>query len=90
MNKGKIRKVLMEVLSTFGVQVASTLYEVEDLLAELNAEPSQVHHQRIDDLGRVVIPKVEREELGIMAGDELAIQRDGKQIIIQRVEAVLD
>lgn len=34
---------------------------------------SELHYKRIDDLGRVVIPKIYREALKIEQGDELEI-----------------
>ncbi len=40
--------------------------------------------RRIDDLGRVVIPKWIREEIGIREGDPLSISPHGKSVIIRR------
>ena len=43
-------------------------------------------NRRIDDLGRIVIPKDIRKELGIAIGESLNINiKDGK-IIIQKIE----
>jgi AbrB family looped-hinge helix DNA binding protein len=41
--------------------------------------------RRIDDLGRVVIPKEIRKNLGIAEGDELEIFTSGKMICFQKV-----
>ena len=40
--------------------------------------------RRIDDLGRVVIPKWIREESGIREGDPLSISPHGESVIIRR------
>lgn len=40
--------------------------------------------RRIDDLGRVVVPKEVRRELGIKEGDALELFRDGKSIIFKK------
>lgn len=44
--------------------------------------------RRVDDLGRVAIPKVYREKLGIKAGDALEIHVDepSGMIVLQRLE----
>ena len=42
--------------------------------------------RRIDDLGRVVIPKEMRQTLGIREGDPLEILIDGEVILIRRAE----
>ena len=44
--------------------------------------------RRVDDLGRVAIPKVYREKLGIKAGDALEIRADepSGMIVLQRLE----
>jgi len=43
--------------------------------------------RRIDDLGRVVIPKHMREQLGICEGDALEIEiQDGKIVITKHEE----
>lgn len=44
--------------------------------------------RRVDDLGRVAIPKVYREMLGIKAGDALEIRMDDLSgiIVLQRLE----
>jgi len=41
--------------------------------------------RRIDDLGRVVIPKEIRKNFGIAVGDELEISVNGKMICFQKV-----
>lgn len=41
-------------------------------------------HKKIDDLGRVVIPKTIRSESGINSGDMVDVSFDGKCIKIQR------
>lgn len=46
--------------------------------------------RRIDDLGRVVIPKVVRQELGIKEGDLLGMRIVGGQVIIERLEETSD
>ena len=43
--------------------------------------------RRIDDLGRVVIPKAIRQALRIREGDPLEIFTDGEVILIRRVTA---
>ena len=42
--------------------------------------------RRIDDLGRIVIPKEIRAELGIQPGDELVIWENMDTILIQNNE----
>lgn len=42
--------------------------------------------RRIDDLGRVVIPKETRRMFGIAEGDPLEIYVDGKSIILKKYE----
>jgi len=42
--------------------------------------------RRIDDLGRVVIPKEMRQTLRIREGDSLEISIDGEVILIRRAE----
>ena len=43
--------------------------------------------RRIDDLGRVVIPKEIRRTLGIRVGDPLEIFSNGEVILIRRRDA---
>lgn len=40
--------------------------------------------RRIDDLGRVVVPKEIRRELGIKEGDALELFMDGKSVIFKK------
>ena len=42
--------------------------------------------RRIDDLGRIVIPKDIRKELGIAIGESLDINIEDGKIIIQKIE----
>lgn len=42
--------------------------------------------RRIDDLGRIVIPKEVRKALGAEAGDEFNIELDGLKVIITKTE----
>ena len=44
--------------------------------------------RRIDDLGRVVIPKEVRQQLGIREGDplELYLSDDGKELVIKKYD----
>ncbi|MBM7631122.1 AbrB/MazE/SpoVT family DNA-binding domain-containing protein [Geomicrobium sediminis] len=42
--------------------------------------------RRIDDLGRVVIPKETRKMLGIKEGDALAIGVQGDRVIVEKYE----
>lgn len=42
--------------------------------------------RRIDDLGRIVIPKEIRKVLGAEAGDEFNIELDGLKVIITKTE----
>ena len=44
--------------------------------------------RRIDDLGRVVIPKSIREILGIQDGDSLGIATEGNKIILKKLGEV--
>lgn len=43
-------------------------------------------NRRIDDLGRIVIPKEIRNSLGINAGDKLNIALQDNQIIITKAQ----
>lgn len=43
--------------------------------------------RRIDDLGRIVIPKEMRQTLRIKEGDSLEISINGEVILIRRAEA---
>jgi len=40
--------------------------------------------RKIDDLGRVSIPKEARKNLGWFSGDEIEIIFDGKQVILRK------
>ncbi|QTB12603.1 AbrB/MazE/SpoVT family DNA-binding domain-containing protein [Lysinibacillus sphaericus] len=42
--------------------------------------------RKIDDLGRVVIPKETRRTLGIEEGDSLEIYTNGNQVILQKYQ----
>lgn len=42
--------------------------------------------RRIDDLGRIVIPKELRRTLGINDGDPLEVFVNGKQVVFQKYE----
>ena len=42
--------------------------------------------RRIDDLGRIFIPKEIRQELNIDYGDVLQISTDGNKIVIEKKE----
>lgn len=44
--------------------------------------------RKIDDLGRVVIPKEIRMTLNLSAGDELSITRDNDKIILQKKKVI--
>lgn len=39
--------------------------------------------RKVDDLGRVVLPKEMRDSLGIENNDKVSIERDGNEIIIK-------
>ena len=41
--------------------------------------------KRIDDLGRIVIPKVIRTAVGVSLGDELSVEVEGESIVLKRV-----
>ena len=40
--------------------------------------------RRVDDLGRIVIPKEIRRELGIKEGDALELYKDGKSVVFKK------
>lgn len=40
--------------------------------------------RRVDDLGRVVIPKELRRTLGVKEGDPMEIFTDGKRVVLQK------
>lgn len=40
--------------------------------------------RRVDDLGRIAIPKEIRRELGIKEGDALELFRDGKSVVFKK------
>lgn len=67
-------------------------YFVKNLYGQLNTFIGGIQLKsigivrRIDDLGRVVIPKSLRYTLGISTGDELEISVDGKRVIIERYD----
>ncbi len=42
--------------------------------------------RQIDELGRVVIPRDMRRELGLSCGDKITFQSDDNKIIISRLE----
>lgn len=42
--------------------------------------------RKVDDLGRVVIPKETRRTLGIAEGDPLEIYTNGNQVILQKYQ----
>ncbi|MEK5330285.1 MULTISPECIES: AbrB/MazE/SpoVT family DNA-binding domain-containing protein [unclassified Lysinibacillus] len=42
--------------------------------------------RKIDDLGRVVIPKEIRRTLGIEEGDSLEIYTNGNQVVLQKYQ----
>lgn len=50
----------------------------------LNERRNIMKPRSIDEVGRIVIPKPMRDELGINAGDDLAIYTEGNKIIIEK------
>lgn len=42
--------------------------------------------RRVDDLGRIVIPKAIRDRFGIKERDALTVSLDGDRIVLQRPE----
>lgn len=46
--------------------------------------------RRIDDLGRVVVPKEIRRNLDIAEGDPMEIYVDGDRIMLRKYEAAVD
>lgn len=46
--------------------------------------------RRIDDLGRIVIPKEIRKSLGVHEGDPFEIMLDGKRIVLERYSSLLN
>lgn len=53
----------------------------------VNSMTEQAQTRRIDDLGRVVIPKAWRQYLGINEGDELRLSLSGTAISVSRSDA---
>ena len=45
---------------------------------------------RVDDKGRVLIPKAVRERVGLRKGGYVRVRVDGKRIVIEAVEPVAD
>ena len=45
---------------------------------------SKTRIKQIDELGRIVIPKDIRKNLGILSGDELDISLSGEDILIKK------
>ena len=43
--------------------------------------------RRIDDLGRIVLPKELRTMLGVSEGDSLEIWRDGESVTLRRYQS---
>lgn len=46
--------------------------------------------RRIDDLGRIVIPKEIRRSLGVHEGDPFEIMLDGKRIVLEKYSSLLN
>lgn len=46
--------------------------------------------RRIDDLGRIVIPKEIRKSLGVHEGDPFEIMLDGKRIVLEKYSSLLN
>lgn len=46
--------------------------------------------RRIDDLGRIVIPKEIRRSLGVREGDPFEIMLDGKRIVLEKYSSLLN
>lgn len=44
--------------------------------------------KRIDELGRIVIPKTYREETDIKINEDVEILRDGSNIIIKKIDCM--
>lgn len=44
--------------------------------------------KRIDELGRIVIPKTYREETDIKINEDVEILRDGNNIIIKKIDCM--
>jgi AbrB family transcriptional regulator (stage V sporulation protein T) len=57
---------------------------MEDIMKEVKTLKATGIVRRIDDLGRVVIPKEIRRTLRIREGDPLEIFADGEVILIRR------
>lgn len=57
---------------------------MEDIMREIKTLKATGIVRRIDDLGRVVIPKAIRQALRIREGDPLEIFADGEVILIRK------
>ena len=44
--------------------------------------------RKVDDLGRVVLPKEMRESLGIGVNEKISIEREGDEIIIKNYKGI--
>ena len=47
-----------------------------------------IDHRRIDDLGRIAIPKAIRQAIGITEGDTLSIHRIGEDVVMRKVKII--
>ena len=75
-----------------GVMQPGRLSQAQDYIAAMSRGREDIMKEttgivrRIDDLGRVVIPKDIRQTLRIREGDPLEIFIDGEVILIRRAE----
>jgi len=69
--------------ATNQIYIAATSRRMEDIMREVKTLKATGIVRRIDDLGRVVIPKEIRRTLRIREGDPLEIFTDGEVILIR-------